>query len=61
MDFQRAREIVESPENIRVIHNGTPVWIEGLSAEKQSATIKPLFGQWGTTRVPVTDLEEVKG
>jgi len=58
MDFQRAREIYNSEENIRVFHNGTPVWIEELNEENNSATIKPLYGQWGTNQVPVSELEE---
>lgn len=45
MDFKRAREIYNADENIRVFHNGTPVWIEDLDEERNSATIKPLYGQ----------------
>lgn len=58
MDFARAREIYNADENIRVLHNGTPVWIENLNEDRHSATIKPLYGQWGTSQVPVDELEE---
>ncbi len=58
MDFERAREIFSSDERIKVLHNGTPIWIENLDDDKNSATIKPLNGNIGTSQVPVIDLEE---
>jgi small acid-soluble spore protein H (minor) len=30
MDIQRARQIIESPEKITVIYQGTPVWIDNV-------------------------------
>ncbi|HBX23110.1 MAG TPA: H-type small acid-soluble spore protein [Desulfotomaculum sp.] len=58
MDFERAQEIFSSDERIKVLHNGTPIWIENLDDDNNSATIKPLDGKFGTSQVPVNDLEE---
>lgn len=44
MDFERAREIVESDKTIEVVHSGRPVWIEGLNPENKTARIRPLNG-----------------
>lgn len=58
MDFERAQEIFSSDERIKVLHNGTPIWIENLDEGNNSATIKPLNGKFGTSQVLVNDLEE---
>jgi len=58
MNFKRAQEIFSSNERIKVLHNGTPIWIENLDDDNNLATIKPLDGKYGTFQVPVNDLEE---
>ncbi|RKD33436.1 H-type small acid-soluble spore protein [Thermohalobacter berrensis] len=42
MDVQRANEILNSPNNIEVLYNNTPVWIEKINSEKGTANVKML-------------------
>lgn len=58
MDLNRARQIINSEETIEVLHNGTPVWIEGLNPESYTATVKPLDGREGPRQVPLVELIE---
>jgi small acid-soluble spore protein H (minor) len=58
MDFERARQIVQSEEIINVLWDGAPVWIEHLDAEKKKATVSPLDGALNPVEVPVAELVE---
>lgn len=58
MDLQRARQVINSDETIEVLHNGGPVWIEGLNPESYTATVKPLNGPGGSRRVRFGELTE---
>jgi len=58
MDLQRARQIINSEETIEVLHNGGPVWIEGLHPESYTATVRPLNGRGGSRRVSLGELTE---
>lgn len=40
LDFKRAKEIVDSPSIIEVLHDETPIWIRGLNSEKETAEVK---------------------
>jgi small acid-soluble spore protein H (minor) len=42
MDFQRAKEIVQSPAMTHVSYRGIPVYIKEVYAEQQTALIFPL-------------------
>jgi len=55
MDNQRAREIIHSLGVIEVLHQGSPVWIEGL--DDNMAEVKYLDSE-KRTMVPVTELAE---
>jgi len=57
MDFNRAREIFNSPENIEVLLDGTPVWIENLDPGRESARVRPMNGK-ESREVPVAELVE---
>lgn len=57
MNFSRAREIFNSEKNIEVLLNGTPVWIESLNGETNSARVRPLNGK-ESLEVPVAELVE---
>jgi len=58
MDFKRAQQIINSDDTIKVLFDGSPVWIESLSPENMTARVKPLNGPGGTREVPVTELVE---
>ncbi|MFZ5946284.1 MAG: H-type small acid-soluble spore protein [Bacillota bacterium] len=59
MDFQRAKEIVKSPNNIQVLHKDKAIWITNLDEKSQTAevTAGPQFEEKMT--VAVNELEEV--
>jgi len=58
MDVQRAQQIINSQETIDVLHNGSPVWIEGVTPGKNTAKVRSLHGKETTQEVPVTELIE---
>ena len=58
MDIQRAQQIINSRETIDVLHNGLPVWIEGVTPGKNTARIRNLKGTETTREVPVAELIE---
>ncbi len=58
MDLQRARQVINADETIRVTHNGSPVWIESLDPVSGKARVKPLDGRGGIREVPVAELAE---
>ncbi|KXG74238.1 Small, acid-soluble spore protein H [Fervidicola ferrireducens] len=57
MDFQRAQEILNSPDTYEVFYKGKLVWIRGLKPEDNSAEVEILSDRV-VTRVPVKDLVE---
>ena len=57
MDCTRAREILKSKENIDVLYNGSPVWIEGIS-DNSVAEVTALSGSRQRKEVPVNMLIE---
>ena len=58
MDYERAKEILESPHNIRVLYQGKPVWLESLNASNNTVRISSLTLADGEKTVPVHDLVE---
>lgn len=58
MDYNRAREILESPDTIQVQYRGRPVWIENLDPEGQTASVST---DTQTLTVSVRELNEGKG
>ncbi|MBZ4654607.1 MAG: Small acid-soluble spore protein family [Peptococcaceae bacterium] len=60
MDYERAKEIMESPHNIRVLYQGKPVWLESLNANDESVRISSVTLTDGEKTVSVHDLVEDK-
>ncbi len=58
MNITRAQQIYNSEQNFQVLFNGSPVWIEGLSAGNQTARIRSLNDDENIIEVPVTELVE---
>ncbi|AGL02662.1 H-type small acid-soluble spore protein [Desulfoscipio gibsoniae] len=58
MDVTRAKQIFDSEQTYQVMLNGSPIWIESLSADNQTAKVRPLEGGGGIQEVPVTELVE---
>ncbi len=58
MNVTRAQQIFYSEQNYQVLFNGSPIWIEGLNADNQTAKIRSLNGDENLKEVPVTELVE---
>lgn len=58
MRFQRAQEILASPDIIEVLYHGTPVWIETVNQEEETARIKADALPEKEKTVSVNELQE---
>lgn len=58
MNVIRAKQIVESPEEISVHHFGTPVWIQHVDEKMETARIYPLAETEDERTVSIAELEE---
>lgn len=58
MDFNRAQEILKSEEIIKVVYNGTAVWIESLDPANQTALVSSQDFANMTQPIPVKQLIE---
>lgn len=59
MDFQRAKEIIQSEDTIKVLYHGSPIWITGLDPSNQTANVRVLNSpEQIISQVPVRELEE---
>lgn len=54
----KAKEIFEADENIEVLYNGQPIWIESLDTESGKAFVKPLIEGARGRSVYVKELSE---
>lgn len=55
MNFERAQEIFNSPNNISVLYNKESIWIENLNPTKSTALINTDAGK---VNVPIEALME---
>ncbi|WP_449241571.1 H-type small acid-soluble spore protein [Desulfoscipio gibsoniae] len=58
MNVTRAMQIFNSEKNHQVLLNGSPIWIESLSADRQTAIVRPLEDDGSIKEVSVTELVE---
>ncbi len=58
MHNNRAREIFDSPEMIKVTFSGIPVYIEDVNEDNNIAKIRFLDGSNKMDEVSITNLEE---
>ncbi|MEW6574212.1 MAG: H-type small acid-soluble spore protein [Bacillota bacterium] len=58
MNLERARQIIQSEETIKVLFDGSPVWIENLNAKGNKAIVRTLDEARNVLEVPVTELVE---
>ncbi|WP_102348169.1 small acid-soluble spore protein H [Bacillus sp. Marseille-P3661] len=58
MNMQRAKEISESPEMVNVTYDGTPIYIQHVDEETETARIFPLNEPQNERYVPLNGLEE---
>lgn len=58
MDKKRAKEIAASPVMANVTYNGTPIYIEGVNDNNETATIHPLDKPNNIQDVPISSLQE---
>lgn len=58
MDFRRAQEIFNSDSTFEVLYYGTPVWIEQLDADNQTALVTSDELPAGKSTVPIDELTE---
>lgn len=57
MIINRAKEIIESPKHIEVLHNGNQVWIENVNTSNGTAHVRVLENNENIV-VPVNELNE---
>lgn len=58
LEFERARQILNSEETITVLHNGAPIWIESLNQKDNTVKVKPMNEKGIIEEVPVAELYE---
>ncbi|SHJ55865.1 H-type small acid-soluble spore protein [Paramaledivibacter caminithermalis] len=58
MDINRAREILNSKDNIEVYYNGRSVWINSINPNTGNVFIKTLDGTNEHYQIPVGELIE---
>ncbi|MDK2919654.1 MAG: Small acid-soluble spore protein family [Candidatus Petromonas sp.] len=58
MDINRAREIINSPNDIEVKYQGKSVWINSINPTIGNAFIETRDGNRKHYQVPVTELTE---
>ncbi|HYF81715.1 MAG TPA: H-type small acid-soluble spore protein [Clostridia bacterium] len=58
MDQKRARDIASSPNMINVTYNGTPIYIESVNENSDTANIHTLNQPENKQEVPLTNLKE---
>jgi small acid-soluble spore protein H (minor) len=58
MNIGRAKQIVESPDEIEVHHQGTPVWIQNLNEAEATARVYTREQPDNEKVVSVGELEE---
>jgi small acid-soluble spore protein H (minor) len=57
MQLERVSEILKSPDNIEVLYNNNPVWIDDIDEDKKTVSVRFLNSD-ETLEVPVNELEE---
>ena len=58
MDYQRAEQILRSPETIQVFHNDQSVWIEGLDKQQNTAIVSIGATKDQKRTVPINELQK---
>ncbi|EGL83663.1 Small, acid-soluble spore protein H [Caldalkalibacillus thermarum TA2.A1] len=58
MNVGRAKQIVESTDEIVVLHHGEPIWIQRVDEERGTARIYPCDNPEQEREVPVEELVE---
>ncbi|MGM9950234.1 MAG: H-type small acid-soluble spore protein [Lysinibacillus sp.] len=58
MDFQRAQEIVSSPEEYEVSYNGVSIWIDKLHDDHKTATVHLRRSLEERSEVDIAELKE---
>ncbi|HEX7064056.1 MAG TPA: H-type small acid-soluble spore protein [Bacillales bacterium] len=58
MDAKRAKQIIESPEGIKVTYRDDSVWIDTVNPEEGTATVHNVNDPAEEIDVPVQELKE---
>ena len=58
MDFQRAKQIVDSPSEYEVSYNGVSVWIDQLHSDQKTATVHLRRSLEERSEVDISELKE---
>lgn len=60
MNIGRARQIVESPNDIEVHFQGVPIWIQHLNEDTETARVYVCADPEDEQEVPVAQLTEIQ-
>jgi small acid-soluble spore protein H (minor) len=58
MNVSRAQQIIESEKEIEVLHNGTPVWLQSVDENNQTARAYTREQPDNEMNIPVNELQE---
>ncbi|MFJ8237464.1 H-type small acid-soluble spore protein [Ureibacillus sp. NPDC094379] len=58
MEFQRAQEIIASPEEFEVSYNGVSIWIDKLHEDGKTATVHLRRSLEERSEVAISELKE---
>lgn len=58
MNVSRAQAIIESEKEIEVLHNGTPVWLQSVDENSQTARAYTREQPDNEMNIPVNELQE---
>ena len=58
MESQRARQIVSSPDEIKVTYNGDSVWIDKIHDDDRTATVHLRQAMEERSEVAIAELKE---
>ncbi|WP_336822235.1 H-type small acid-soluble spore protein [Sporosarcina sp. USHLN248] len=58
MESQRARQIVSSPDEIKVTYNGVSVWIDKIHDDDRTATVHLRQAMEERSEVAIAELKE---
>jgi len=58
MNVSRAQQIIESEKEITVLHNGTPVWLQSVNQNNETARAYTREQPDNEMDIPVNELQE---
>ena len=58
MDIERAKQLLNSPNNIQVFYKDKPIWIESVNEGNKTAAVTVIAQSEEPMNIPVNQLKE---